>query len=249
MIIEKEYDPSEILQKRMEVKVDGTGHVSAVIATFGPVDLDGDIIDPTAFTDGQEVAMVWSHDWSDPVGKGVIHVTETQAIFEGDFFMDTTRGAEAYKTVKAMATLQEWSWGYMATKRQYEDTPDGGTIRRIIEAEVYEVSPVLKGAGIGTGTLAIKAHTSLEAEINSLRDSADSLGERIRSVVGLRQGQGKNFGAEKVAKIRELATVLHDSAELLEKSLEINEPSNEVLKEFIKFQETEARLNGVGKDL
>jgi HK97 family phage prohead protease len=249
MITEKEYDPNEIIQKRMEIKIDGAGHVSAVVATFKLVDHDGDIIEPTAFTDGQEMAMVWSHDWSDPIGKGVIHVTETQAIFEGDFFMDTTRGAEAYKTVKAMGDLQEWSWGFISTKRQYEDTPDGSVIRRIIEAEIYEVSPVLKGAGIGTGTLTIKQRTSLETEIKSLCDSADSLGERIRSVVGLRQSQGKSFGVEKAAKIHELATALRDSASFLEKNLEGDEPSNEALKEYIKYQQTEARLNGVGKDM
>ena len=39
-------------------------------------------------------------------------VQEKQGVFDGGFFLETDAGLEAYKTVKAMGTLQEWSWGF-----------------------------------------------------------------------------------------------------------------------------------------
>ena len=37
--------------------------MSAPITTFGVVDRDGDIVEPTAFAEGDQVAMAWSHEW------------------------------------------------------------------------------------------------------------------------------------------------------------------------------------------
>src|SRR3972149_5788615 len=97
----------EIEFKTFQVKADETGALEAVFSTFGVIDDDGDIVEASAFTNGQPVAMVWSHDWADPVGKGTVEVTAKEAIFRGSFFMETTRGLEAFKTVKAMGDLQE----------------------------------------------------------------------------------------------------------------------------------------------
>jgi hypothetical protein len=72
------------------------------------------------------------------------------------FFLDTTAGLDAYRTVKAMGDLQEWSWGFRVTDADYGEM-DGATVRYIKGAELYEVSPVLVGANRDTATLAIKA--------------------------------------------------------------------------------------------
>ena len=87
----------------VELKADDTGAVTAVFSTFSVVDKDGDVVLPTALTNGQAVPMTWSHDWSQPVGRGVVRVEEARALFDGHFFLDTQAGQEAYKTVKAMA--------------------------------------------------------------------------------------------------------------------------------------------------
>jgi HK97 family phage prohead protease len=238
----------EFESKNIQFKVDEAGKVSVTIATFGVEDRDNDIIEPTAFKDGQEVPMVWSHNWDEPIGKGIIKVTPTEAIFEGAFFMDTAAGLEAYKTVKAMGNLQEWSWGFHTIKSTWEEIDDR-TIRHLVETEIYEVSPVLKGAGIGTRTLAIKGLTTLEAEIKALLEDADSLGERLRSVKGLRKEEGREISEERCTEIKELADSLRKAADELEKSVK-EEPAAlavNVQKEFNRYQLFEARRKGVGK--
>src|SRR3990167_3668229 len=87
----------------LEVKDDGAGTVQSAFSVFNVIDSDGDVVKPSAFKDGQEVPMVWSHKWDAPIGKGTVHVGRKQATFDGHFFLDTQAGLEAYKTVKNMA--------------------------------------------------------------------------------------------------------------------------------------------------
>lgn len=152
------------------------GEVSAAFSIFNELDTDGDVVLASAFEDGQEVGMVWSHAWgSRAIGKGKIHVEEDRAVFRGKFFTDTFDGMEAYKTVKNMGNLQEWSWGFRVTDSDIEEddsTPLG--YKRIIKGtEVYEVSPVLIGANRNTSTLSIKTNsesykTFIKAELEQL---------------------------------------------------------------------------------
>lgn len=100
--------------------------------------------------------MAWSHQWDQIVGKGVIDVQKTQAVFRGRFFLDTEAGAEAYKTVKNMGALQDWSFGFRITEAEVKTV--GGIDARVISgAETFEVSPVLGGANAETSTVAIKS--------------------------------------------------------------------------------------------
>lgn len=131
------------------------GAVSACFSTFNVVDKDGDIVLASAFQPAQPVPLTWAHDWAQPVGKGVIRVDADRAVFDGAFFLETQAGLEAYKTVKAMGSLQEYSFGFSVIDSSYE-TRDGKPVRVIKQAKVYEVSPVLVGAGENTRTLAIK---------------------------------------------------------------------------------------------
>lgn len=242
----KQTENPEFETKNLQFKVDETGKVSARIATFGVIDQDYDIVEATAFKAGQEVAIVWSHDWDRPVGKGVIHVTPTEAIFEGMFFLDVVNGMEAYKTVRAMGDLQEWSWGFHAIKSSREARGDR-IIRHIEETELFEVSPVLKGAGIGTRTLALKGRNSLESQIKSVLESVDSLRERVRSLKGLRQEDGREISDERRTELRSLAIELRKTAEELETVSEIL-PVIDAQKEFNRYQLFLARQNGVEKE-
>ena len=141
----------------LELKEGEEGGLVACFSTFGIVDKDLDVVEASAFTPGQEVPLTWSHDWSAPVGKGTILVETDRALFSGRFFTETQAGQEAYKTVKAMGRLQQYSWGFSVLDSVFE-TRDGQPVRVIKKAQVYEVSPVLVGAGENTRTLAIKAH-------------------------------------------------------------------------------------------
>lgn len=145
--------------KGVEIKDATKGTVSAVFSTFNVVDSDGDVTDPDAFTDGAEVAIsAYGHtSWGGalPAGKGVIRTTKSEAILEGQFFMDTQHGADTFKVVKAMGPRQQWSYGFdidEASPGQF----DGKDVQFLRKLTVHEVSPVLIGAGVNTRTLAAK---------------------------------------------------------------------------------------------
>lgn len=131
------------------------GHLEAVFSTFHVADRDGDVVLPSAFTPGQAVPLVWAHDWQRPIGKGAIRVEPERAIFDGELFLDTTAGLDAYTTIKRMGALQEYSWGFQVLDSE-PGTQGGQPVRFIKATEVFEVSPVLVGANRATGTLALK---------------------------------------------------------------------------------------------
>lgn len=150
--------------KRLDVTLaQAEGSVTARFARVGVVDKDGDVVAASAFTAGQEVPMTWHHEWGEPIGKGVVRLVGEEVRLEGRFFLETARGREAYATVKAMGALQEWSWGFRATSVQYEQR-EGRRVRVITGTELYEVSPVLVGAGRGTGTVALKGEVANQAQ-------------------------------------------------------------------------------------
>lgn len=174
---------AEIEHKRLTVKeLSAEGQLQAVISTFDNIDRDGDIMLAAAFegSRGKTIPMVWSHDWSLPIGKGKVSLTDTEAVFTGSFFLETDAGVNAYKTVKAMGELQEYSIGFRIRDADfgYKEDEAGARqyVRTIKDIELFEASPVLVGAAIGTRTLAVKALEEkaewTAAYINSLPDSS-----------------------------------------------------------------------------
>lgn len=135
------------------------GEVRAVVATFRVADADGDVTLPGAFTHGEEVRIsAYGHrSWAGelPVGRGRIVTTENEAILEGRFFLNTEAGRETYETVKAMGDLQEWSYGFEVVEAERGEW-EGEEVRLLRKLRVFEVSPVLVGAGVGTRTLTLK---------------------------------------------------------------------------------------------
>jgi hypothetical protein len=133
------------------------GQVEAIFSTLNVVDHDNDVTLPGAFTQGQAVKMAWAHDWENfwP-GKGVIEEQPGQAVFRGEFFLNTWHGKEAYETAKAMGDALEWSYGFRVDDSEPGEF-QGRQVRFLKRVTVFEVSPVLLGAGVGTRTLALKS--------------------------------------------------------------------------------------------
>lgn len=157
------------------LKADGDGEpgeFTAVFSRFNVVDHDGDVTMPGAFKDGQAVRIAyWGHRWADlPVGRGVVHQDDEKAWVEGRFFLDTVAGKETYLTVKNLGELQEWSYGFDILEGE-PGVFDGQDVNYLRRLEVYEVSPVLLGAGIGTGTTDIKARAA-EGDGDEAKDEA-----------------------------------------------------------------------------
>ncbi|MFF5445486.1 HK97 family phage prohead protease [Streptomyces sp. NPDC012888] len=149
---------------RVEIKDADKGTVKAVFSTFDVIDHDGDVTAPGAIEDGALVRIsAYGHaSWGGalPVGKGVVRIKGSEAILEGQFFMDTTHGRDTFETVKQLSEdgLQEWSYGFDVLDAEPVER-DGRSVRLLKRLKVHEVSPVLLGAGINTRTLAAKSHT------------------------------------------------------------------------------------------
>ena len=169
---------SQIEQKSISATIDEKGSVEAEFSVFDVEDRDGDIVTASALQPfaGKSLPMVWSHDWSQPVGKGSISVSERAAVFSGTF-LDTTRGQEAYETVKQMGDLQQWSWGFRVTDAVREKRGNK-SVRVIKGVEPFEVSPVLVGANPYTSTIAVKSG------LDSLTD--DDREEIAKSLIAIR---------------------------------------------------------------
>lgn len=144
----------------VEIKNEVKGQVSAVFSTFNVIDSDGDVTRPGAFTDGAEVVISsYQHtSWGGalPVGKGRIRTTDTEAILEGQFFMDIPAARDTFMVVKELGARQQWSYGYDVIDAE-RGTFQGREVRFLNQQLVHEVSPVLVGAGVDTRTLAAKA--------------------------------------------------------------------------------------------
>lgn len=155
---------------RIQVKDAEAGVVEAVFSRFNVIDYDYDVTLPEAFEDGAKVLIsAYGHrSWMGlkPVGRGVIRVEKDCAILDGQFWLDTIEGAETFKVVKNAAELQEWSYGFnvLETGELTEEMRQRGIRRVIKKVYVYEVSPVMVGAGIDTQTTSVKGQRRPGAE-------------------------------------------------------------------------------------
>lgn len=229
------------------------GSLEAVFSTFDIVDSDGDIVAASAFTDGQAVPLTWAHDWTQPVGKGVIRVLPDRAVFAGQFFLDTAAGREAYQTVKNMGDLQEYSWGFRVLDSDYAER-DGQDVRVITKAEVYEVSPVLVGANRQTGTLALKrlltdGHESgltFADEADAVLAAARRFAERAAALAATRAKDGRMLSAANVDRLQSHAGALHQVAnDLMDLCAAAAPKAATVPRETVEALRIYSRMNGV----
>jgi hypothetical protein len=166
---------------RLEIKDADKGLVEAVFATLDKTDKDKDVTLKGAFEDGAPVRIsAWGHSsWPErgarlPVGKGAMRETKSEAVMDGQFFMDTTDGRDTFGVVKALTEDdgpgQEWSYGFDVLDSERGEK-DGERVRFLKKLKVYEVSPVLVGAG-DTRTLALKGVKELPGgrTVNEIRD-------------------------------------------------------------------------------
>jgi hypothetical protein len=234
------------------LKLSDSGQVEVAFAQLGVIDRDGDLTEPGAFPAKNVPMSAYGHtSWMGelPTGKGAIGEEDGWAIFKGAFFLDTDQGRNAYTTVKAMGDLQEWSYGYNPLDFAYE-TRDGDQIRILKTLDVFEVSPVLMGAGIGTHTRAIKGdpgaglpfadHLSLGLE------TVKAIAARSKDRAEFRAKEGRSLGSGRerlIALADEMKTALADLEEILEETDPKRASDQQALK--ILALAEEARFLGV----
>ena len=148
----------------IELKADKPGAFTARIATLNVIDKDGDVTLPGAFPAGKTILISsYMHgSWGGelPVGKGVIAEKGDEVLVEGEFNLNTETGKEHYETLKFTPDLSEWSYGFTILVLD-EESPwnENPKVYRVLKSlDVFEASPVLRGAGINTALLAIKTN-------------------------------------------------------------------------------------------
>jgi hypothetical protein len=231
-------------QAAVETNGKDEGRVLAAFSVFGSTDTDGDIVEPSFFTDGQEVPMAArGHKWGDlNPGKGVIRVERDRAVFDGRFYLDTESGREHFRTVKNNGPLQEWSFCFRVLEAA-DDVMEGRQIRRLVKGEVFEVSPVLVGANRETQTLAIKGKTGLrlpdqaKAILGSVVDFRDHLWEHT----DMRSKQGRELSDPTRELIKSYVLRLRGELDQIDMLLKSEPPAKEAIRLLAEFEVLRAR--------
>jgi len=159
----------------IELKEDGdTRYIEAVFSLFDTIDSDNDVTKSNALRSGytgNKVPLVWNHDWSKVIGRGIIETDNQKAVFKG-YFLNTEAGKEAYETVKAMQDMQQFSYGFQVMKsskgKHIDSKGEEVPVRVLEDVKVWEVSPVLVGAQQNSFVQALKSGLeSFDEEIDT----------------------------------------------------------------------------------
>lgn len=254
--MEPKEQPGELESKglTLELKADSEGAFSATFASFSVIDHQNDVTLPGAFDAGKEVLIGgYQHDMlALPVGKGTIHADEERAWVEGAFFLDTHPGEDTYKTVKNSVGLMEWSYIFRTVEASDGEFPtDKGTVpvRFLKKLDVWSVDPVLKGAGIGTGTNRIKGlgpNLTFLDHAEGITVAVDEFLARVKERAEVRMKEGRVLSAANVDRLGAIAESLKSAASDLEQLLAAsNPPKADIGRAFVQFQRSLAALNGV----
>ncbi len=149
------------------------GTFRATIATLAPaVDADGDVSMPGAFPVLKSVPVsAYGHgSWKGalPIGRATIAADSSKAWVVGQFFLDVPAARDAYRVLKGLDELAQWSYGYSVESASFNSAELAkypGAKRILQKLDVFEVSPVLVGAGVNTRTESIKREVLSTAKL------------------------------------------------------------------------------------
>jgi len=182
-------------------KMDEAGTGIARIAQLSAVDSDGDTYAPGAFSwkagGGQWTQILPAHDRrAMPLGKAWLYEEGDWAMAQLHLNLDTQAGKDWHSTLKFDLAkglpVQEWSYGYQVLDAVSEQR--GGEYVQVLKRlDVDEISPVIRGAGVGTGTLSIKSAQLKDQNFAALIAGLGELGAAVGtdvttlSATGLKQ--------------------------------------------------------------
>ena len=132
------------------------GGAKAILAHLGTVDRDRDIIDAGAMRPARRVILsAWNHSaihGEDPVGFARRVWEQGDRIMAEIVFYDDEAGRKACERVQREAPDFSFGLRKIETRPLTDDERRRGALRAIRRFELYEVSPVSKGASVASGT-------------------------------------------------------------------------------------------------
>ena len=196
----------------IELKEDGDKrYIEAVFSLFDTIDSDNDVTKANALRSGytgNKVPLVWNHDWSKVIGRGIIETDNQKAVFKG-YFLNTEAGKEAYNTVKEMQDMQQFSYGFQVMKSSkgthIDSKGEEVPVRVLEDVKVWEVSPVLVGAQQNSFVQALKSGLEPYDEIDT--EFEEIIEPKVSSTTDAsisKSQQGLRLGEHAVASLEEL---------------------------------------------
>ena len=135
------------------------GALSMVVATIGAVDKHGDVFVEGSVGRQDVLISQFQHSiWSGglPIGKGVMYESGNQILCEAQLNMELEIARNTYSAIKFAQELIEVSTGFKLLKYSFGQQ-DGQTVCYLEQVKAHEASPVIVGAGVGTGVVAMKS--------------------------------------------------------------------------------------------
>jgi HK97 family phage prohead protease len=199
----------------IELKEDGDKrYIEAVFSLFDTIDSDNDVTKANALRSGytgNKVPLVWNHDWSKVIGRGIIETDNQKAVFKG-YFLNTEAGKEAYNTVKEMQDMQQFSYGFQVMKSSkgthIDSKGEEVPVRVLEDVKVWEVSPVLVGAQQNSFVQALKSglepvDEEIKAEMQ-IESTEPEVSSETDASISKSSQQGMRLGEHAVASLEEL---------------------------------------------
>lgn len=231
----------------LQLKADAPGSFRAVFSTLNVIDKDGDVTLPGAFEKDAPVNIAaWGHNWGDlPSGDGKIAEEGDEAIIAGAFYLGTPQGDATYETLKQRferGTIdQEWSYGFQVAESDF-GTFQGKEVRFLKRLKVFEVSPVMVGAGENTRTLDVKGMTFTDHG-DEVASALSAFVERTKSRADFRAKEGRVLSAANRDRLAMLTEQMRQMMEELAALLDATDPAKgqrEVEQVYLQFLRNQA---------
>ncbi len=209
-----------VIKSLVVEKMDAAGTGLARIATLSEVDHDGDTYAPGAFGWKEQWVPILPAHARDalPLGKAKVFEKDGVAFADLHLNLETTDGKDWASHLKFdLATgmpAQEWSYGFAVMDAAYEDR-QGERVRVLRKLDVHEVSPVVRGAGMGTATLAMKTRGGFAQQIDGVISEISDIIDRAGDVASLRAAEGREMSKARLDQLTSLKAKLE---ELISKS-------------------------------
>ena len=206
------------------------GELDVVFATMGVWDKDGDMARPGFYGD-QDIAFLPTHDWSHVLlGKGRTYEQGNEARAKIRMNLAIQASKDWLSAIKFDLDngkpIQEYSYGFKVLEGGSEMGEELGRKGRILKpredgtpgSKIWEVSPVLVGAGERTRTLSAKGDGKTFAdESQAVLDAAKGLAERAKALAALREKEGRELSLANMERLAAMAGCFTKYAETLAK--------------------------------